>query len=32
MLELDGEHRDSQFILVQALDRNRVIAFTSSRR
>jgi hypothetical protein len=25
-LELDGEHRDSRFILVWALDRNRVIA------
>jgi hypothetical protein len=26
MLELDGEHRDNRFILVQALDRDRVIA------
>jgi hypothetical protein len=26
MLELDGECRDSRFILVQALDRDRVIA------
>jgi hypothetical protein len=26
MLELDGERRDSRFILVQALDRDRVIA------
>jgi hypothetical protein len=25
MLELDGERRDSRFILVQALDRDRVI-------
>jgi hypothetical protein len=32
MLELDGERRDSRFILVRALDRNRVIAFTFSRR
>jgi hypothetical protein len=30
MLELNGERRDSRFILVRALDRNRVIAFTSS--
>jgi hypothetical protein len=26
MLELDGEHRDSGFILVWALDHDRVIA------
>jgi hypothetical protein len=26
MLELDGEHRDNGFILVWALDRDRVIA------
>jgi hypothetical protein len=26
MLELNGEHRDIQFILVRALDRDRVIA------
>jgi hypothetical protein len=26
MLELDGERRDSQFILVWALNRDRVIA------
>jgi hypothetical protein len=26
MLELDGEHRDSRFILVRTLDRDRVIA------
>jgi hypothetical protein len=26
MLELDGERRDSQFILVRAFDRDRVIA------
>jgi hypothetical protein len=26
MLELGGKHRDSGFILVQALDRDRVIA------
>jgi hypothetical protein len=25
MLELNGEHRDSRFILVRALDRDRVI-------
>jgi hypothetical protein len=25
MLELDGERRDSRFILVRALDRDRVI-------
>jgi hypothetical protein len=25
VLELDGEHKDSWFILVQALDRDRVI-------
>jgi hypothetical protein len=25
MLELDGERKDSRFILVQALDRDRVI-------
>jgi hypothetical protein len=27
MLELDGECRDSRFILVRALNRNRVTAF-----
>jgi hypothetical protein len=32
MLELDGERRDSRFILVRALDRDRVVAFMSSRR
>jgi hypothetical protein len=26
VLELDGERRDSRFILVRALDRDRVIA------
>jgi hypothetical protein len=26
VLELDDEHRDSRFILVRALDRDRVIA------
>jgi hypothetical protein len=26
MLELDGERRDNRFILVQALDHDRVIA------
>jgi hypothetical protein len=26
MLELNGERRDNRFILVQALDRDRVIA------
>jgi hypothetical protein len=25
VLELDGEHRDSRFILVRALDRDRVL-------
>jgi hypothetical protein len=32
MLELNGERRNSRFILVWDLDRNRVITFTSSRR
>jgi hypothetical protein len=29
MLELDGERRDSRFILVRALDRDRVITLRS---
>jgi hypothetical protein len=28
MLELDGERRDSRFILVRALDHNQVIALS----
>jgi hypothetical protein len=28
VLELDGEHRDSRFILVWALDHDRVIALS----
>jgi hypothetical protein len=32
MLKLDGERKDSRFILVRALDHDQVVAFTSSRR